>query len=328
MLLSRHTYRKLLEESDTARKQATELAARVRELEAAGQQLQGVTSNLDDSRQQIEKLQQENRELTKRIESKLDQEIDRAISQTGLSKEGFQKLVRDRQELIELYIEKLYSLSKLMASRNRKMGHNRGLFLVLVDRKNMEDGNFSPFHEGQEEYLADQAFERIENLPHIFSATIDQVLSYMAEKVEVRDDSGRVTGHQERDGALLIDLKGVVFRSCQMVEGVRTHKVYNRVERLRKGSARHNAAIYASSLDEAMAAIVISEETSEVTLFRDGKFVQSYDPYTDLEEMRKEKKKVVAIQRESDKETAGETARLAAQKRETDQEAERVGSDS
>ena len=74
-----------------------------------------------------------------------------------------------------------------------------------------------------------------------------------------------------------------------MVEGVRTHRVFDKVERLHKGSARHNAAIYASSLDEVMVSIVISEETSEVTLFRDGRFIESYDPYTDQETSREEK---------------------------------------
>jgi hypothetical protein len=58
------------------------------------------------------------------------------------------------------------------------------------------------------------------------------------------------------------------------------------VERLLKGSARHNAAIYASALGEVMVAIVVSEETSEVTLFRDGRFTKSYDPYTDVETLR------------------------------------------
>jgi len=73
-----------------------------------------------------------------------------------------------------------------------------------------------------------------------------------------------------------------------MVEGVRTHKVYDKVESLLEGNAKHNAAIYASSLDEVMATIVISEETSKVTLFKDGKFVKSYDPYADVEKTRAE----------------------------------------
>jgi hypothetical protein len=74
-----------------------------------------------------------------------------------------------------------------------------------------------------------------------------------------------------------------------MVEGVRTYRVYDKVEQLHKGSAKHNAAIYASSLDEVMAAITISEETSEVTVFRDGRYIKSYDPYTDTETPQKEK---------------------------------------
>ena len=111
----------------------------------------------------------------------------------------------------------------------------------------------------------------------------------MGEKVILKDKSGEITGHEERDGAILVDLNGIAFRSRIMVEGVRTHRVFDKVERLHKGSARHNAAIYASSLDEVMVSIVISEETSEVTLFRDGRFIESYDPYSNQETLREEK---------------------------------------
>jgi hypothetical protein len=110
----------------------------------------------------------------------------------------------------------------------------------------------------------------------------------MGERTILRDETGKVTGHEERDGALLIDLQGITFRTCMMVEGVRTYRVYDKVEQLVKGSARHNAAIYASSLEEVMAAIVVSEETSEVTLFIDGHFAKSFDPITDTEITRDE----------------------------------------
>ena len=110
----------------------------------------------------------------------------------------------------------------------------------------------------------------------------------MGEKVESVDKNGKVIGYDERDGALLVNLKGVAFMSRMMVEGVRTHKVYDKVESLLEGNAKHNAAIYASALDEVMATIVIGEETSKVTLFRDGKFIKSYDPYADIEKTRAE----------------------------------------
>ena len=73
-----------------------------------------------------------------------------------------------------------------------------------------------------------------------------------------------------------------------MVEGVRTYRVYDKVEQLVKGSARHNAALYASSLEEVMAAIVVSEENSEVTLFIDGHFAKSFDPIAYTETTRDE----------------------------------------
>ena len=102
----------------------------------------------------------------------------------------------------------------------------------------------------------------------------------------LKDENGEITGYEERDGALLIDLRGISVRSRIMVEGVRTYRVYSRVEALTKGSAKHNAAIYASSLNEVMVAIVVSEENSEVTMFRDGRFVKSYSPYGDAETLR------------------------------------------
>ena len=49
-----------------------------------------------------------------------------------------------------------------------------------------------------------------------------------------------------------------------------------------------------------MVSIVISEETSEVTLFRDGRFIESYDPYTDKETPREEK--VVPMKRKESSE--------------------------
>ncbi|MFQ6043206.1 MAG: hypothetical protein ACE5PV_20335, partial [Candidatus Poribacteria bacterium] len=148
--------------------------------------------------------------------------------------------------------------------------------------------NFSVFHEGQIEHLNQECYIGIDQIPHIFSPEIKEVFTFMGEKVESVDKSGQVIGYDERDGALLVNLKGVAFMSRMMVEGVRTHKVYDKVEPLLEGNAKHNAAIYASSLDEVMAVIVISEETSKVTLFRDGKFVKSYDVYADIEKTRAE----------------------------------------
>jgi hypothetical protein len=83
-----------------------------------------------------------------------------------------------------------------------------------------------------------------------------------------------------------------------MVEGVRTHRVYEKVEALQKGSAKHNAGIFASSLDEVLAAIVVSEENSEVVLFRDGRFVKSYDPFTDTETLRHQQLTQAQLQKE------------------------------
>ena len=202
--------------------------------------------------------------------------------------QNYESLWADREDLVEIYLKKLYSLAKKFALLNKEAKNNRGLFLLLVDQRNMVNDNFSEFHDGQTEYLAQEKYREIDSVPHIFSSDIDEVLDDMGEKVATKDENGEITGYKERDGALLINLAGCAFRSCIMVEGVRTHQVYERVEALQKGSAKHNAGIYASSLDEVLAAIIVSGENSEVVLFRDGRFVKSYDPFTDTETLRQQ----------------------------------------
>ena len=243
---------------------------------------------------------------------RIAEDMESVTREFGLSQKQIETLWADRLDLIDLYIDKLYSLAKDFARANREMKKNRGLFLLLVDRRNMNEDNFSEFHDSQLEHLSEKQYQSIVQLPQIFSSKINEIFSYMGEKIILKDKSGEITGHEERDGAILVDLNGLAFRSRIMVEGVRTHRVFDQVERLHKGSARHNAAIYASSLDEIMVSIVISEETSEVTLFRDGRFIESYDPYTDQETLREEK--VVPMKR---KESSEESTSAEIQQEET-----------
>jgi len=250
------------------------LLEKIRQLEKYEEEFNQIKSEYDD--------------LKERNQFELEQAIDKRIKEIGVSKNKFEQLAADREELIELYVDKLYSLSKHFATESREISENRGLFIVLVDERNLKDNNFSVFHEGQIEHLNQECYIGIDQVPQIFSPNIKEVFTFMGEKVESVDKNGEVIGYDERDGAVLINLKGVAFMSRMMVEGVRTHKVYDKVESLLEGNAKHNAAIYASSLDEVMATIVISEETSKVTLFKDGKFVKSYDPYADVEKTRAE----------------------------------------
>ena len=302
-ILSRNRYRKLLDELNNLRPQILEdqdyhqledkyrnLGRQKNELE---KKLHRETADfkaqvevLQQNSQELVSLQQEHQKLRDDVDLRISEQIEEGIKARGFSRSQIETLQADRLDLIELYIEKLYSLAKHFATANKEMRKNRGLFLLLVDQRNMIDENFSEFYEGQPEHLTGNQYQGIDRLAHIFSATVNDVFSYMGEKTILKDETGKITGHEERDGALLIDLKGTAFRSCMMVEGVRTHRVYSKVERLLKGSARHNAAIYASALGEVMVAIVVSEETSEVTLFRDGRFTKSYDPYTDVETLR------------------------------------------
>lgn len=260
-----------------------------RQLHDLEEQLKAVKTEKDE----LETLhQEETSALNQQLEvlrQRIAEDVESVIQEFGLSRTQIETLWADRLDLINLYIDKLYSLAKDFACVNREMRKNRGLFLLLVDRRAMDQNNFSEFHDGQIEHLTEGQYQGIGQMPQIFSPKIEEIFSYMGEKVILKDKSGEITGHEERDGAILVDLNGVAFRSRVMVEGVRTHRVFDKVERLHKGSARHNAAIYASSLDEVLASIVISEETSEVTLFREGRFVESYDPYTDQGTLREEK---------------------------------------
>ena len=250
--------------------------------------------------QDYESLQARFQKLKDDVEIQIVEGIDAGIKNLGLSPTQIESLWADRKDLIELYLKKIYSLAKRFAISNREMKINRGLFLLLVDERNMVSDNFSEFHDGQTESLTQDKYKEINGVPHIFSSNIDEVLDYMGEKVAIQDKNGEITGYEERDGALLINLKGFAFRSCIMVEGVRTHRVYEKVEALQKGSAKHNAGIYASSLVEVLAAIVVSEENSEVVLFRDGRFVKSYNPFTDTETLRHQQLAQSQLQKEID----------------------------
>ena len=278
-ILNRAQYHNLTNQQKNLRRQLHELE----------EQLKAVTTEKDE----LEALhQEETSALNQQLEvlrQRIAEDVESVIQEFGLSRTQIETLWADRLDLINLYIDKLYSLAKDFACANREMRKNRGLFLLLIDRRAMDQNNFSEFHDGQIEHLTEKQYQGIDQIPQIFSPKIEEIFSYMGEKVILKDKSGEITGHEERDGAILVDLNGAAFRSRVMIEGVRTHRVFDKVERLHKGSARHNAAIYASSLDEVLASIVISEETSEVTLFREGRFVESYDPYTDQETLREEK---------------------------------------
>jgi len=294
--LSQKKYRELLNERDEYLQRCDELNDQVASLEDRQNSLKKQIDELKGYKEEYEQLKAKYNELNEQYSELKDQsklefilEVDQKIKELGIDKNRLEALWADRTGLIELYIDKLYSLAKHFARESKEMKKNRGIFVLLVDSRNMVDTNFSEFHEGQKEHLMNSKYKGIDNIPQLFSEEIHDVFNYMGEKIPIQNEQGEITGYEDRDGSMLIDLKGLAFRSRLMVEGVRTHKVYNKVEGLTKGSTKHNAAIYASSLDEVMVAVIISEETGEVTMFRNGKFIKSYDPYTDTEALRKEK---------------------------------------
>ncbi len=299
-ILRRRDYEQLLDEQNELREQRRHY----QQLESQYKILEKQKGNLENKYQkqtteiagQLEAVEQkaadydllqaEYQKLKEGVQERIAEEIEEGVKELGFSRTQIEKLWEDRAELVELYRDRLYSLAKQFSQANREMRKNRGLFLLLIDNRNVVNENFSEFHDGQTEHLIQSQYQGIDDLPQIFSPKINDVFSYMGEKVMLKDENGEITGYEERDGALLIDLRGISVRSRIMVEGVRTYRVYSRVEALTKGSAKHNAAIYASSLNEVMVAIVVSEENSEVTMFRDGRFIKSYSPYGDAETLR------------------------------------------
>ena len=307
--LGRKQYQQLLDEARHLRQQCSQFETNAKLSEKEKEELKeehrrersaldARLKKLQFQAQDYESLQARFQKLKDDVEIQITEGIDAKIKELGLSPAQVEALWADREALVEMYLKKLYSLVKKFAALNKETKTNRGLFLLLVDQRNMVSDNFSEFHDGQTEYLTQEKYQEIDSIPHIFSSDIDEVLDYMGEKVATKEGSGEITGYKERDGALLINLAGCAFRSCVMVEGVRTHRVYERVEALQKGSAKHNAGIYASSLDEVLAAIIVSEESGEVVMFQDGRFVKSYDPFTETETLRQQK--LTQAQRQKD----------------------------
>ena len=291
-LLLGSTFRRLVSERDAARQQHREQEQASEELANKHETLNGERDDLKKAHARLQEehdaLREEHAEQASRVDDLVAKRVDDRISDMNISRRRFEQLADDRAELVELYISRLYALSCWFAQDSATDGSNRGLFILLVDRHNMDAHNFSDFHEGQAEYIERPNFQGIARAPHLFSPVCRDVLDYMGAKDTRFGPDGEIVGYEERDGAVLVDLQGIMYRSCQMVEGVRTHKVYSKVERLMKGSARHNAAIYASSLAEVLVSIVVSEETNQVTVFRDGKFVEVYDPHADAQVTREQ----------------------------------------
>ncbi|MDE0297344.1 MAG: hypothetical protein OXN17_01760 [Candidatus Poribacteria bacterium] len=321
--LGRRHYQQLLDAPRHLRQQCRQVEMNAKLLEKEKEDLQGEyrreRSDLDarvkklrHQTQDYESLRTRFEKLKDDVETEIAEGISTEFKKLGFSPEQVETFREDREDLIELHLTKLYSLAKRFALSNKEAKTNRGIFLLLVDERNMVSENFSEFHGGQTEYLTQEKFKDIDGLPHIFSSNIDEVLDYMGERVAIKNENGEITGYEERDGALLINLQGIAFRSCVMVEGVRTHRVYEKVEALQKGSAKHNAGIYASSLDEVLAAIIVSEENSEVVLFREGRFVKSYNPFSDTEMLSQEQLTQTQLHEEIGSAQVGEIPEIGA----------------
>ena len=199
--------------------------------------------------------------------------------ENGACEERIDRMAEGWSEAVALYADRIYGQARWFADYSVQMHKRRGLFILLVDRRRLNEENFSDFNENQEEYLDSEMYRPEKETPHIFSHNACEVLDWMGKKDIRFNENGDIVRCEERDGAILVDLRGVMFRTRQMIEGVRTHKADPSIDRLINGGARHNAAVYASSLPEVEAAVAVSEETNFVTVFKNGKFVELYDPH-------------------------------------------------
>lgn len=241
-------------------------------------------SDIEEARAKIKTLSSDNKKLSGQLDTfddRVEERVDERISGMNISRQRFEDTAADRGDLIELYTERIFAQACCFAQKNMREQLRRGLFILLIDQRNMDPQNFSDFHESQQEYLENERFQGIEGVPHIFSPSAAEALEWMGEKEIRLDENGEIIAYEERDGAILVDLRGVMIRTRQMIEGVRTHKADSSIDQLLRGGARHNAAVYASSLKEVLSSVVVSEETNCATQFHNGRIVQMYNPYKD-----------------------------------------------
>lgn len=254
----------------------------------AYRKLQG---GIGEARAKNRTLSSENKNLRSQLETfddRVESRVNERIEEMNISRQRFEDTAADRGDLIELYTERIFAQACWFAQKNMREQLRRGLFILLIDQRNMDPQNFSDFHESQKEHLENEQFQGIEGVPHIFSPSAAEALEWMGEKEIRLDENGETIAYEERDGAVLVDLRGVMTRTRQMIEGVRTHKADSSLDQLLRGGARHNAAVYASSLKEVLSSVVVSEETNCATQFHNGRIVQMYNPYKDRRYSRDE----------------------------------------
>lgn len=172
-ILSKKEYRKLQNERDEYLKRYNELKQKLKQIEKQENSLKRMVEKYKESYEQIkekhDKLKEDYSELQEQSDAT---EIGKKIKELGIDKNRLEALWTDRTDLIELYIDKLYSLAKHFAQESKNKKVNRGLFVILVDSRNMVDTNFSEFHEGQKEHLMESKYKGIDNLSHLFSEQI------------------------------------------------------------------------------------------------------------------------------------------------------------
>ena len=162
-------------------------------------------------------------------------------------------------ENVKTLVEGIYAQSRRFAERSVRENERRGLLIVLVDRDKMNERNFSA-HNSEPEILESKDWRDREKR-RILSRGFFEIMDCTAKEKNERGETG------EKRGAILVDLRGVMFRTRQMIEGVQTRRADSNIPRRRGG--RYDAAKYASSLPEAAAAFVVEDNLA--ALFIDGK---------------------------------------------------------
>ena len=129
-ILGRRQYQNLLNQQKDLRRQLHELKESFKALKTQKGELEALhqqeTSALN---QQLETLQQTAQDY-ERLQQRITEDMESVTKEFGLSRTQIETLWADRLDLIDLYIDKLYSLAKGFARTNREMRKNRGLFFI------------------------------------------------------------------------------------------------------------------------------------------------------------------------------------------------------
>ena len=142
-IISHRRFRALQEEQRKLKDQCVELETEIsryqqqeghldQESQKKDELLEERSASLKQMGQDFHALEEEYRQVQEQNEASMVERIELTIRDLGMSREQIKKLRDDRNELINMYIDKLYSLAKHFARTSKGLQKNRGLFWFLL----------------------------------------------------------------------------------------------------------------------------------------------------------------------------------------------------